>query len=133
MKLAYVLLILAAMLTLSFPLMSQYPWAFSNPPRTPVLYGPVFMPLAATDVWTATTHLDFILLANTTGGAVTVTIKDKSTNCNGGACTIFPATSIPANSTWIPEMRGGIPMIGGVNVQASSANAITTFIRGATF
>jgi hypothetical protein len=89
-----------------------------------------YMPNSTTDVWTSTTHIDSIFLHNTSGGAVTVTIADKSTDCNSGVCNILTATSIAAGQTWTMSMPGGIRLRSGVTVAASAANSIVVEIRG---
>lgn len=108
----------------------QYPFHMSNPPRGLVRYGLQFMPSISTDVFTKTTHVDWIFLHNTSGAAVTVTIKDRSTDCNSAACNLLTATSISAGQTWTMHCPGGVRMREGINVVASATNAIVTEIRG---
>ena len=109
---------------------AQRPYYFSNPPYRLVSYGLRYMPASTTDVWTSTTHIDSIFLHNTSGGAVTVTIADKSTDCNSGVCNLLTTTSIAAGQTWTMSMPGGIRLRSGVTVAASAANSIVVEIRG---
>lgn len=86
--------------------------------------GLVFVPNTPTAVTTKTTRVYYMKFTNTTGGAVTVTVSDRSTNCNSGACDIWTAVSIPANTT-ITEASNGVLMNGGITWSASAANSIT--------
>jgi hypothetical protein len=77
----------------------------------------------------STVFVEQINLQNTTGSAVTVTIVDGSTNCNGGACSLVPAVSIAANTSYSIN-KNGEPANGGLKWSASSANAIHASVRG---
>lgn len=110
-------------------LSAQFPHNFSDPPRILLGYGPQFMPSASTDVTSKNAFVDMISLSNVSGGAVTARVSDKSTNCNSGVCDIIPTVSLAANTVYIAELKGGLPFVGGINVQAGSANAIVVYIR----
>ena len=69
---------------------------------------------------------------NITGGAITVTFTDGSTNCNGGACNLLPTTtplSIASGTTYTINLNGQ-PAVGGVFWSASAANSIHGWARG---
>jgi hypothetical protein len=104
---------------------STYPGSFS----TNWYVGPRAVPDSSTAVISQTTYLISMVLANTTASAVSVTVVDQSTNCNSGACQIFPAVSIAANTVYVIDLKG-IPAVGGVKWSASSANAIHGSIQG---
>lgn len=86
------------------------------------------VPAASTVVISQTVHVQQMTLVNTTGSAVTVTVQDLSTNCNGAACTVF-AASIAANTTYTVTL-GGTKANGGVQWVASTANAVSGWMRG---
>jgi hypothetical protein len=75
-----------------------------------------------------------IVFANTTAGAVTVTVHNVVTG--GTAITgnqIFPAVSIPANTTWVgryPEDGLCVIMNGGTIQALASANSSVTLTIG---
>lgn len=110
--------------------LAQYPWAFSNPPRTLWESGPAYVPTSTADVSTSTSSVDFITLSNVTGTAATVTITDASTNCASGVCPFLQAVSIAANTTYVLEMRGGRRFPSGVKWAAGTESAIVGYIRG---
>ena len=86
-----------------------------------------YIPNTETAVVTSTVRLYDFIFANTSGGAVTITIKDRTTNCSGGGCAIFTAVSIAANTTYTDSFRG-VRMQSGFTWQASSASAVTGWI-----
>ncbi len=86
------------------------------------------VPAATTVVVSQTVHVQQMTLVNTTGSAVTVTVLDRSTNCNGAACTVF-AASIAANTVYTVPL-GGVRAQGGVTWVASTANAVSGWMRG---
>lgn len=85
---------------------------------------------SAADVTTADSYIDRIFLSNVTVGAVTVTIKDKSTNCGGSACQLLPTFSIAANSIYVSPDLGGLYAAGGIQWQASANTSIVGWIKG---
>jgi len=94
-------------------------------------YTPMaFLPNSATDVVTQTVFLDYMVLSNTTAGALTVVLKDKTTNCNGAACQFWPTVSIAANSTSTVNF-GGIIVTSGLQWQASATNSVVGELVGA--
>jgi len=106
------------------------PFHFSSHPNKLVRYGMQYLPSSPTDLWTVTTHVDSILLHNVTGSDVTVTLADKSTNCNAGPCGVFTATTIAARQVWTFSTPGGIRFVNGISANASVANAVVAEIRG---
>ena len=109
---------------------AQYPWAFSNPPRTLWESGPAYVPDSSADVTTVTSWVDMLTLTNKTAAAVTVTITDASTNCGAGVCDFMTAVSIAANTTYVVEMRGGRKFPSGIKWSASVASSIIGYMRG---
>jgi len=81
-----------------------------------------YVPSSNTTVTTAAVRVYTVFLANVTAGAVTVTIKDRTTNCNGAACQVWPAVSIAANTVYIADMKG-VAMT-GIDWSASSGNSV---------
>jgi len=73
--------------------------------------------------------VDHINMTNTSGSAVTVTVTDNSTNCNGGACVILSAFSVAANSVSTMHFNGA-PMSGGIKWSASTANVVNASMIG---
>src|SRR4051812_46604270 len=67
--------------------------------------GLQFIPSATSTVAWQTVHVQQMTLVNTSGSAVTVTVADRSINCNGGACTVFSA-AVPANTTYTVAIGG---------------------------
>ena len=86
-----------------------------------------YVPSTQTDVVTRTVRLNKLYLANVTGGAVTVLIKDRATNCNNANCQLWPTISIAANTVYTAEF-GGLPAASGVSWQASAANSVVGYI-----
>ena len=88
--------------------------------------GLVAVPTVAADLTTTDTWINQIILANTTEGAVTVTITDKN---SGGAVTLIPNVSLAANTLYITVFPFAVKMTGGVNWVAGSTG-ITAEIFG---
>lgn len=88
-----------------------------------------YIPDSATDVITDTVFVDTIYLANTSGGSVTVTIKDRSTACGGSACQWWPTVTIAANTVYTAQTGGKIST-SGVNWVASTASAVVGHLKG---
>lgn len=125
-------LLLAALL-LVCPLAAQsptYQWQTTNSQGVP---SKVIVPTTSTTVVSATANyvkVDAIVLRNTSASAVTVTISDLSSNCNGSPCSITPgALSIAANTLYILKLNGE-PASGGVQWSASTANAVIGWMGG---
>lgn len=95
---------------------------------TEVTTKPAFVPATATDVVARDVFVMRINLSNTSASAVTVTISDKSTNCNSGPCQIWPAVTIAANTVYMVDV-GGEQFIGGIRWSATAANAVVGSIR----
>lgn len=105
----------------------------------PWYVGTIALPSVATTVAVPTNantgntptvvFVDHINLTNTSAGAVTVTVTDSSTNCNGTACVILSAFSIGANSTSTMHFNGA-PMSGGIKWSASVANVVNASMIG---
>lgn len=74
-----------------------------------------------------TLHLMQGEFVNTTGGALTITITDNSTNCSGGVCTLFSA-SIAANTTYTVNFSG-LRANAGVLWNASNTG-VTAWLAG---
>lgn len=110
---------LCALLLATLPVLAQAP---------PWEVGLTNVPSTATKVVGQTVHVQQMTLVNTTGSAVTVTVADLSTNCNSATCTVFSA-SIPANTTYTVAL-GGVRANGGLTWVASTANAVSGWIRG---
>ena len=111
-------------------------------PATPYVswyYGTTVVPGAATAVAVpkmpsgnaapSTVFVEMVVLANISAAAVTVTITDGSTNCNGGPCTLFAPATIQANQVYTIPLNGA-PANGGISWSASAANAVHGSIRG---
>lgn len=88
-----------------------------------------FLPGSSTAVTTTDSYVDYIHLANTTSGSVTVTITDNSTHCSAGACQWWPTISIAANTVYVAS-TGGIYSPGGVKWTCSAATSVVGWIRG---
>ena len=89
--------------------------------------GPRYVPNSTTTVTTDTVRLYNLHLANTTAGAVTVIIKDRSTNCNSAACELWPTVSIAADTVYTTNLQG-LAANSGFTWEASSANAVVGWI-----
>ena len=91
----------------------------------------MFMPTAADTVLASkTAYIGAIVLVNNSGAAVTLRIRDRSTDCNGAACPIYPDDiSIPAGTTWTSTYPF-LEATGGITWSASSANAVVGRITG---
>ena len=86
-----------------------------------------YVPNTQTDLVTSTVRLSKLHLANVTGGAITVLIKDRTTNCNSASCQIWPTVSIAANSVYTADLQG-VPANSGASWQASAANSVVGWI-----
>lgn len=84
---------------------------------------PAYIPNTATVVTSHDALIYRLTLSNVTAGAVTVTISDRSANCNSAACQIWSAVSIAANTVYTVEF-GGIFMESGFTWTASAANSV---------
>jgi len=89
--------------------------------------GPTYIPNTVTVAMGANARLFFLHLANSTSGAVTVTINDRSNNCNNGPCPLWPTVSIAGNTVYITPLNG-ILAVGGFTWQASAANSVVGWI-----
>lgn len=97
---------------------------------SPITLGVTTLPASPTVATTKNMFVDYIVLVNKTASAVTVTIKDQSTNCSGAAaCTLAPAVSVAANSVYSMPMLGMYAQ-GGLLWSASAANSIDVWVAG---
>lgn len=104
--------------------------AVSYPVVGPQWYTPTaFVPATSTSVTTATSLVNFLYLANTSGSSVTVTVTDASTACSGGACSFWPTISIAANTVYTASMSG-LVAVGGVKWSASTGSAVVGYMTG---
>jgi hypothetical protein len=90
-------------------------------------YG--FVPGSSTAITNVDVWMQQIYLANTTAGSVTVSFVDQSTACSAGACTVWPAVTMAANSVYIAVMN--VHVVGGLKWSASSGSAVTGYVSGA--
>lgn len=91
--------------------------------------GMQMLPSASTSLTATTTCVAYIILNNTTGSAVTVTVQDQTTACNSAPCQVLSAFSIPANSNLMLTMQGS-KFASGIKWNAGSANAIVADVLG---
>ena len=89
--------------------------------------GPAYVPSVSTAVTTSTVYLYSLHLANTTGSAVTVIVADRSTNCGGTVCQLWPTVSIAANTVYTADL-GGIPANSGFTWIASTGSAVVGWV-----
>ena len=86
------------------------------------------VPTGATDLTTTDTRIYQISVANTTAGALTITIKDRQSSAKN-VCT---AVSIAANTTYILAWQEGLFLDDGLNWIASGAGleaSVTAWYR----
>jgi len=95
-------------------------------PQRELTGGLQTIPNVAADLSTVDTWIYQIVLANKTGGAVTVTILDKAASPK----TLLGAVSIAANTTYVVAFPDGVKMTDGVNWVASAANSIDAEVFG---
>lgn len=94
-------------------------------------YGPAQLGNSATTIYTSPgatqTIIRDILVANTTGGAVTFTM---SLGSDAAGTRIFPAVSIPANT--VIQLTCGLPVEAGEILQAyaGATSSITLTVSG---
>lgn len=101
------------------------PWSFG---MIALPSSPALVPVDGNTTRTLVS-VDYLYLANTSASAVSVTVVDQSTSCNGGACQIGPTVAMAANSIYsIPVL--GAPMRGGILWSAGTANVIHAYIAG---
>ena len=105
-------ILLFALFAVFIPLRGAETECSGNPCMTPV-------PTSETAVITTSVRIGQLHLTNTTAGALTVIIKDRSTNCGGSACEIWPTVSIAANTVYVAELH--VPAASGFTWQASGS------------
>lgn len=88
-----------------------------------------FIPATDTAAITGTVRMTSGYFANTTNAAVTVTLKDRTTNCSGGGCAFWPTVSIAANSVYTIDFKD-ILVTNGVTWSCSSASAVLGALKG---
>ena len=86
-----------------------------------------YVPNTETAVISSTVRLYAMVLSNTSGGAVTITMKDRTTNCGGSGCAFWPTVSIAANTFYEVDFHG-LRVQNGFTWQASTASAVTGWI-----
>lgn len=87
----------------------------------------ITLPTSETAVTAVTTSVQFIHCANTTGSAVTFTLKDNQ----GTPKTYFAAVSVAANSVLTVHYGPiGLPMSGGIRWAAGTGSALNCQIVG---
>jgi hypothetical protein len=91
--------------------------------------GLQMLPNASTSLTATTTCVAYLLLNNTSGSAVTVTLQDQTTNCNSAACQILSSFSIPANSNLMMPMYG-TKFTSGIKWNAGTATAVVADVIG---
>lgn len=86
----------------------------------------VTMPTVAADLTTTDTFVFQLVVTNASGGALTITLKDKT-----GGTSIFNATSIANASTVVYDFPEGLFFDGGLNWVASGVitAAIVAFYK----
>lgn len=92
--------------------------------------GPRYIPNSTADAIAVTVVIDSVLLVNNTAGNLTVRIRDKSTNCNGGACPLVPDDLVVNAGSIYSIPMYGTQAVGGISWSASAANSIVGVIRG---
>lgn len=85
------------------------------------------VPNSATVVSSTTVRLYQLNCSNNTGGSATLIILDRSTNCAGSGCPVWPTVSLAANSKYTANMSGE-PAEGGFTWQASAASTLYCWI-----
>lgn len=91
-----------------------------------VTYGMQLVPTSSTAVTSTTTKVQVIFCANTTGGAVTLTITDNQ----GSPVTYYPAVSLPANSATLLHSGVGLTFTSGIKWSAGTVSAVYCQIEG---
>lgn len=92
-------------------------------------FGIGYVPNSATPLVSRNVHLLWMHLNNKRVGSssVVVTIKDQSTNCSGGACTLWGPAAVGDSGTAGSVVNWdfkNIPAVGGVTWQADTASAV---------
>ncbi len=85
----------------------------------------VVVPNSATDVTTKTTWLWSLIVANVTGTAATLLVKDKQST----ARTLYTG-SIAANSTLVLTFPSPVKLSGGMTWTAGTASALHASVSG---
>ncbi len=88
--------------------------------------GIVVVPNSATDLTTKTSWVEQIVVANTTGTAATLLVKDKQ----GTPLQLIPTVSVAANSVLVYTFPRPVKMLGGINWQAGTASALNAEVKG---
>ena len=126
-KLTGILALVALMLS-CLPMCAQSIFPFNSSSSAWAIAGTV-IPGSSTLVYSQTTQVDSMVVANTSGSSISITLTDNSANCNSGVCQILPAVSIAANTTYTIALYG-IVATGGVRWSATGTNAAHGWIRG---
>lgn len=90
--------------------------------------GAAYVPSSGQVIASQTVHVQRLVLVNTSGAAVTVTLTDHSTNCGGSACAVFSA-SIAANTTYTVDL-GGARAMSGLSWSASTDAVVAGWVKG---
>lgn len=92
---------------------------FPRPPRQ-LTRGLQVVPSSLTDVTSTTTVLYQLVVANTTGSAVTFLVQDKASTPK----TLIPTVSIAANTVYVIAFPEGTYLTGGMKWQAGTGAAL---------
>lgn len=87
------------------------------------------VPSSPTSPYTATVYLDQINLSNTSASAVTCLLVDRTTDCGGAACELWPNVSIDADRKYTASL-GGEAATNGFSLSCSTNNVVYAWIKG---
>ncbi len=93
--------------------------------------GTGYLPTVDTVFATETVSLGYMHWNNKSAGAAICSVKDRSTNCGGGTCTLFGPISVGASGSagsiisW--DFRGE-PAVNGAQWSCDTASAVVGFI-----
>lgn len=108
-----------------FPLLAQAP---------PWEVGLQYLPSSAASIVTQTVRCQQALFVNADTADHLVTVVDRSTNCNGGACPIFisklPGTVSGSSPTTYAVPLNGVRATGGVVWSTDASNVVAGWIKG---
>jgi hypothetical protein len=93
---------------------------------------PAFVPTSETAVVTRTVGLRLLHLNNTSASTVTCTVKDRSTGCNSGACTLWgpaPLGAAGEESSIVRWEFDNTPATNGFTWSCTAANAVVGSVQ----
>jgi hypothetical protein len=90
-----------------------------------------YVPSTMTYLAGTTVMVSYIRFSNTSSSvAAVITVQDQSTDCGGGACQVFPAATLAANSFWVvPLDSAGEVFKGGIGWSATGSTVVYGYIR----